>query len=192
MMTMMVITDMDVMMTIKMMVAMVLMITCDVDDIDDGGHGDNNNDDDDDDDDDIKALCELFADDTSLHDHHTDLNTIRASLQNSLDNLIDWTEMNHMALHQNKTKFMLTTTRQKRQNIVSYFHPLTVQSITIEEVQKHRVLGVIIDNSLSWTPHVNSLCKKKSIKTFQLCKIKKKMLTFMHEKFLPCPYSVFN
>ena len=42
MMTMMVITDMDVMMTIKVMVAMVLMITCDVDDIDDGGDGGSN------------------------------------------------------------------------------------------------------------------------------------------------------
>ena len=71
--------------------------------------------------------------------------------------------MNHMALHPDKTKFMLITTRQKRQNIVSYFHPLTVQGITIEEVQKHRVLGVIIDNNLSWTPQVNSLCKKKKI-----------------------------
>ena len=52
----------------------------------------------------IKALCELFADDTSLHDHHIDLNTLHASLQNSLDNLIDWTEMNHMPLHPDKTK----------------------------------------------------------------------------------------
>ena len=120
----------------------------------------------------IKALCELFADDTSLHDHHIDLNTLHASLQNSLDNLTDWTEMNHMALHPDKTKFMLITTRQKRQNIVSHFHPLTVQGTTIEEVQKHRVLGVIIDNNLSWTPHVKSLCKKISIKTFQLSKIK--------------------
>ena len=48
--------------------------------------------------------------------------------------------MNHMALHPDKTKFMLIITGQKRQNIVSYFHPLTVQGITIEEVQKHRVL----------------------------------------------------
>ena len=40
----------------------------------------------------IKALCELFADDISLHDHHTDLNTLHTSLQNCLDNLIDWTE----------------------------------------------------------------------------------------------------
>ena len=68
----------------------------------------------------IKALCELFADDTSLRDHHTDLNTLHASLQNSLDNLTDWTEMNHMALHPDKTKFMLITTRQKRQNSVLF------------------------------------------------------------------------
>ena len=80
--------------------------------------------------------------------------------------------MNHMALHPDKTKFMLITPRQKRQNIVSYFHPLTVQGVTIEEVQNHRVLGVITDNNLSWTPHVNSLCKKISIKTFQLSTIK--------------------
>ena len=37
MMTMMVITDMDVMITIKVMVAMVLMIKCDVDDIGERG-----------------------------------------------------------------------------------------------------------------------------------------------------------
>ena len=47
---MMVITDINVMMTIKMMVAMVLMITCGVDEIDDGGDGGNNNDGDNDDD----------------------------------------------------------------------------------------------------------------------------------------------
>ena len=49
MMTMMVISNMDVMMTIKMMVAMVLMITCDVGDINDDD-GSNNNDDANDDD----------------------------------------------------------------------------------------------------------------------------------------------
>ena len=62
-----------------------------------------------------------------------------------------------MALHLDKTKFMLITTRRKWQNTVSYPPPppppLTVQDITIEEVQNHRVLGVITDNSLAWTHH---------------------------------------
>ena len=96
----------------------------------------------------ITALCELFADDTSLHNHHTDLNILHTSLQNCVDKLIDWTEMNHMVLHPYKTKFMLITTRQKRQNIVSYLPPLTAKD-NIEEVQNHRVLGVTIDNNLA-------------------------------------------
>ena len=49
--------------------------------------------------------------------------------------------MNHMALHPDKTKFMLITTRQTRQNIVSYLHPLIVKGNIIEEVQNHSVLG---------------------------------------------------
>ena len=47
--------------------------------------------------------------------------------------------MNHMALYPDKTKFVLITTR----------HSLTVKGNIIEEVQNHRVLGVIIDNNLS-------------------------------------------
>ena len=119
----------------------------------------------------IKALCELFADDTSLHNHHTNLNTLMNSLQHSIS-LIDWTEMNHMALHPDKTKFMLITTRQKRQNLVPNLPPLTIKSDVIGEVQNHKVLGITIDNNLSWTPHVNALCKKISTKVFQLSRPK--------------------
>ena len=55
----------------------------------------------------IETLCELFADDTSLHSHHTNLDALTDSLQYSIDSLIDWTEMNHMALHPDKTKLWL-------------------------------------------------------------------------------------
>ena len=62
----------------------------------------------------IKALCELFADDASFHDHYADLNASRSTWQNCLDNLTEWTEMNYMALHPDRTKFMLISTRQTR------------------------------------------------------------------------------
>ena len=117
----------------------------------------------------ITALCELYPDDTSLHNHHTDLKILSTSLQNCIDKLIDWTEMNHMVLHSDKTKFMLITSIQKRQKYSIYLPPLTAKDNVTEEVQNHRVLGVTIDNNLAWTPHVNTLCKKishKSIPTF--------------------------
>ena len=120
----------------------------------------------------MEALCELFADDTSLHNHHKNLDTLMNSLQHSVDNLINWTEMNHMALHLDKTKFMLVTTRQKRQNLLPNLPPLTIKSDIIQEVQNHKVLGIIIDNNLSWTPHMNTLCKKISTKVFQLSRLK--------------------
>ena len=120
----------------------------------------------------MEALCELFADDTSLHNHHKNLDTLMNSLQHSVDNLINLTEMNHMALHPDKTKFMLVTTRQKRQNLLPNLPPLTIKSDIIQEVQNHKVLGITIDNNLSWTPHMNAPCKKISTKVFQFSRLK--------------------
>ena len=104
--------------------------------------------------------------------YSTNLDALTDSLQHSIDNLIDWTEMNHMTLHPDKTKFMLITTRQKRQNLVTNLPPLTIKSDVIEEVQDHKVLGIIIDNNLSWTPHVNALCKKIPTKVYELPRLK--------------------
>ena len=95
------------------------------------------------------------------------------SLQHSVDNLINWTEMNHMALHPDKTKLMLVTTKhKKRQNSVPNLPHLTIKSDVIEVVQNHKVLGRTIDNNLSETPHMNALCKKISAKVFQLSRLK--------------------
>ena len=138
----------------------------------------------------IETLCELFADDTSLHSHHTDLDALTDSLQHSIDSLIDWTEMNHMALHPDKTKFMLITIREK--NLVTNLPPLTIKSGVIEEVQDHEVLGITIDNNLSWTPRVNALCKKISTEVIQLSRLKH-FVNFQNEKtFLYVTYSILD
>ena len=42
------------------------------------------------------------------------VDTLMNSLQQSVDNLIYWTEVNHMALHVDKTKIILLTTRQRK------------------------------------------------------------------------------
>ena len=119
----------------------------------------------------IKALCELFADVTTIHSSHPNLNNLLLSLQESINNLLQWTELNHMSLNSYKTKCMTITTRQKRQNISSRM-PLYIGNEKIVKVATHKVLGVTIDNNLSWTTHVNELTKRVSQKLYILAKIK--------------------
>ena len=44
--------------------------------------------------------------------------------------------------------------------------------IKLSKVTTHKVLGVTIDNNLSWTNHVNELTKRVSQKLYQISKIK--------------------
>ena len=68
---------------------------------------------------------------------------------------------------------MLLTTRQKRQSLSSKLPPISIDNIPIEEVDNHRVLGIIIDNNLSWSNHIDYLCKMLSRRVYQLCRFKK-------------------
>ena len=110
----------------------------------------------------IKALCELFADDTTIHTNHSDLNHASNTLQKSTDGLVEWTQLNHMALNPEKTKYMIIMTRQKRQNLLVNFPSIHIANKAVEEVDCHALLGVVIDNNLSWLNHVTSLCKTVS------------------------------
>ena len=141
----------------------------------------------------LQALCELFADDTTVHTSNTDLNVIHDTLQNSIHELTRWTEQNHMSLHPGKTKWMLVTTRQKRQNLTDTLPAIRVHNQVVEETNSHKVLGAIIDNNLSWSLHIAYLCKVISSKVFQLSKIKhflnfhaRKLFFFFHAHIQAC------
>ena len=120
----------------------------------------------------ISCACDLFADDTTLHNTNKHANTACADLQKDIKKLETWTKLNHMALHPQKSKFMLITTRQKRQNIKYKLKDLSIDGTLLEEVDSHKILGLTIDKNLSWSNHASSLSKKLSRKVFQLNRIK--------------------
>ena len=120
----------------------------------------------------LRALCELFADDTTIHTSSTGLNVVHDTLQNSIHELVKWTEQNHMSLQPGKTTWMLVTTRQKRQTLTVSLLPIRLHNQVVEETTSHKVLGVIIDNNLYWSLHITYFCKVISSKVFQLSEIK--------------------
>ena len=121
-----------------------------------------------------KASCQMFADDTTVYVKHTDVSKISTLLQPEVDKLIEWAELNHMVIHPQKTKYMLVTNRQKRQNLCvdDTQMQVVIAGKNIDKVDSHKVLGVIIDHNLSWTNHIDALCKKVSKYMFQLTRMK--------------------
>ena len=76
-----------------------------------------------------------------------------------------------MLISPEKTKSMLITTRQKHQQKLQSLK-LKLGSNDIEQVSKHRILGVIVDEKLSWEPHIDKMCKTLSRNIFLLSKLK--------------------
>ena len=77
---------------------------------------------------------------------------------------------------------MIIMTRQKRQLLHSPSAHFSFGNQQITEVSDHKVLGVTIDNNLTWSPHIRDLCKttekKKSTNQQKLSFF----FTFMAEK----------
>ena len=69
----------------------------------------------------IQNTCDLFADDTTIYSSNNNLESLSIQMQSNANLLTNWTKLNHMALNPNKTKYMLITTIQKRQNIKKIF-----------------------------------------------------------------------
>ena len=70
-------------------------------------------------------------------------------MQDSLDQVSNWCDDNHMVINPIKTKSMTIATRQKHQ-----FSPLSLDlvlnGVKIDQVSEHRLLGITIDNKLRW------------------------------------------
>ena len=79
----------------------------------------------------IKTCCERFADDTTIHSSNSNLSKLSESLQENVNSLLKWAELNHMSFHPDKTKFMLITTRQKRQNLPLKCPPISIGNQTV-------------------------------------------------------------
>jgi len=110
----------------------------------------------------------LFADDTSLHLSHKDINKLQLNVQTELDNVGTWMRCKRLSINYNKTGYMiLTATCSQNCNF-----KISTNGVRIQQTDSIRYLGVIIDNKLSWKPQISSLCGKLSQACGVVCKIR--------------------
>ena len=84
---------------------------------------------------------------------------LELALNAELANLREWLNVNKLSLNIAKTEFMLIGSRQRL--VTTIDHSLTVQikDHEIDGVPHTESLGVYIDQSLSWSKHVNETAK---------------------------------
>ena len=79
--------------------------------------------------------------------------------QDSLDQVSNWCDNNHMVINPIKTKSMTIATRQKHQ-LSPLPLDLVLNGAKIDQVSEHRLLGITINNKLRWDSHINNVCKQ--------------------------------
>ena len=91
-----------------------------------------------------------------MHTKDNNVNNIERNVICDLKNAIELGIPNKMQLHYGKTTCMLAGTRQKLN--MSRKLNIQVDDISIQNVSKQKLLGILIDENLSWSSHIDYLC----------------------------------
>ena len=94
---------------------------------------------------------------------------IENNLQSALNNLHIWCRSNGMILNSSKTKVMLITTNQKQQWLNNDY----LNNKSLNMISSDKILGVFVNNNLTWSDHIKHLTKKIVSNIWLLSKIKK-------------------
>ncbi|KAL4238884.1 hypothetical protein ACF0H5_003591 [Mactra antiquata] len=115
-------------------------------------------------------FTDMFADDTTITAVGKSYNEVQNQLQNNIDKIFLWCQNNSMALNPKKTKSMIISASNKKCSNKNL--SLHLGQDTIEFSNCERLLGVQVDNNLTWKNQVNMIVKKCNSKLYLLQRIK--------------------
>jgi hypothetical protein len=110
----------------------------------------------------------LFADDTNFICSHTNFDKFNDEIEIVFSRINKWLQANLLALNFNKTKFIQFSGKQLKtsQALIQY------EDKYIENTNNTDFLGLVMDNTLSWQPHLDKLSSKLSSAAFILRTLK--------------------
>ena len=106
----------------------------------------------------------LFADDATITAHNKELEIAKSQITVETQNTYNWCRDNSMVVSAEKTKSMLIVSKSKESRLetIDIKLYLNVNDTTIENTKHEQLLGVMIDNNLSWQHQVKKSQKNSS------------------------------
>ena len=129
-----------------------------------------------------------YGDDNTPYAINSNVDTLIATLENDTKTLIEWFNDNYFKMNSDKCHLLVT-------NHGDNLHAL-IGDDTIMGSESVKLLGIHIDNKLTFNEHVEKLCKKVSLKLHALSRISQYMSTdklrvimkaFIESQFAYCP-----
>ena len=105
----------------------------------------------------------MYANDITLTSSTNDssIGRLEGTLNSSIAEIVDWAASNKLPINEGKTKAIRITGKRLPSKINEEI-TLTVKGTELELVHSATLLGLEIDSELSFTSHVEKLCKKLS------------------------------
>ncbi|MCU7800562.1 MAG: reverse transcriptase family protein [gamma proteobacterium symbiont of Lucinoma myriamae] len=102
------------------------------------------------------VFTDIYADDTTMHAADRNCKTVEKRLQNGANGFRTWCSSNKMYINLSKTTQMTIGTRQNLASSQSI--ELNIEEEIIQAVSKQKLLGIIIDKTLSWDNQIDAVC----------------------------------
>ena len=119
----------------------------------------------------------LYADDAALIISAKTLKKLNQNIKKESNSFFEWLNANKLTLNYKKTKYMIVTNKNYTRNFRKKFR-LNINKNNIKQVDIFKYLGIILDNSLSWKPHIEYLQSKLSSASG---------IMFRTRKYMPSP-----
>ena len=105
------------------------------------------------------CILDLSADDATLYSSSPSIVNLTNCLNGDLKNFQDWCIRNNMVINGPKTKAMFVSSRNAAAKVLENCPDLKISDKILQISSNEKLIGVHIDNTLSWTVQVDSTIK---------------------------------
>ena len=105
--------------------------------------------------------CEMYADDSAITVMGDSTSEIQEKLEANAKKITNWLEENYLMLAPEKSELMIVSNKQTVKQLQNV--EIQVEGKTIRQKQQIKLLGITLDNNLSFNTYINGTCGEKGL-----------------------------